>query len=118
MCAHFGVFFYSIYMKFDMVTSYKYVIMLSNTNVVGSDGSGRVSGDEFELHIDISEQILFLGLKPRARGSIEGESEKLSVVKDLATTITPSDVEFCVECSGENRREEGRGRSGECEEYR
>lgn len=90
--------------------------MLSNTNVVGSDSSGGVSRDEFELHIDFPEQILFLGLKTRARGSVKGKSEKLSVVKDLATTITPSDVEICVESSGQNRREEGRGRDGECEE--
>ena len=93
-----------------------YDMMLSNTNVVGSDGSGGVSRDEFELHVDFPEQILFLGLKTRAGGSVEGESEKLTVVKNLATTITPSDIEFCVERSCENRREEGRSRDSECEE--
>lgn len=90
-------------------------MMSSDTNVVGSDGSGGVSRDEFELHIDLSKQIIFLGLETRARGSVEGESEKLSVVKDLSTTITPSDIEFCIKVSGENRSEEGRDDGGECE---
>ena len=69
------------------------------TYIVGSDSSSRVSRNKFELHINLPKQILILGLETRARCFVKGESEKLSIVEDVASAITPSDISVLVEVS-------------------
>ena len=65
--------------------------------IVGSDSSSRVSGNKFELHINLPKQVLILGLETRARGFVKGESEKLSIVEDVGSAITPCDITVLVE---------------------
>lgn len=70
------------------------------TYVVSSDCAGGVSGDELELHVDLSEQILVLGLEPRPRCLVQGESQQLSVVEYLSPAISPGNVEILVQVPG------------------
>ena len=69
------------------------------TYIVGSDSSSRVSRNKFELHINLPKEILIPGLETRARGFVKGESEKLSIVEDVGSAITPSDISVLVEVS-------------------
>ena len=65
--------------------------------IVGSDSASRVSRHKLQLHINLPKQILILGLEARARGSVKGESKKLSIVEDLGSAITPSDIKILVQ---------------------
>lgn len=70
---------------------------INKTYVVGSNGASGVASDEFELHIDPSKQILFLGLKSGARDLVERQREKLPSAVNLGAVAAPSEVEILVE---------------------
>ena len=65
--------------------------------IVGSDSTSRVSRYKLQLHINLPKQILILGLEARARGFVKRESKKLSIVEDLGSAITPSDIKILVQ---------------------
>jgi hypothetical protein len=76
--------------------------------VVGGDGAGGVAGDELELHVDLAEEVLVLGLEARAGGAVEREREEAAAVLDLAAAVAPGDVELLVEAG---RRRAGQQRA-------
>lgn len=65
----------------------------TTTDIKSGDSSGGVSGDKLQLHVDLSEQELLLGLKSGAGRVIKRESEKIAVVEDFTAAIAPSNVE-------------------------
>ena len=65
--------------------------------IVGSDSASRVSRHKLQLHINLPKQILIIGLEARARGFVKRESKKLSIVEDLGSAITPSDIKILVQ---------------------
>ncbi|KAL6201895.1 hypothetical protein ACLB2K_025607 [Fragaria x ananassa] len=67
------------------------------TYIVGSDGASRVSGDKFELHVNLAEEIFLCGFKTRARGFVERESKKLAVVEYRGSTVPPCNLKVLVE---------------------
>lgn len=50
------------------------------TYVIGGDGAGRVAGNKLDLHVDLAEEILVLGLEAGARGLVERQGEAAAVV--------------------------------------
>lgn len=70
------------------------------TYIVSGDSACGVSGYEFELHINLAEEVFVLGLKPRTRGLVEGKSEKLAIVEYLGSAISPGYIKILVEVAG------------------
>ncbi|RRT45126.1 hypothetical protein B296_00035561 [Ensete ventricosum] len=68
--------------------------------IVGSDGAGGVPGNELDLHVDLAEEVLVLGLESRARGPVEGEGEELAALEDLGAGFALGDGELLVEVAG------------------
>lgn len=67
------------------------------TYVVGCDGAGRVSGNELQLHIELSVEKLILGLKTGAGSPVHGQAELPAVSGDDRTSTAPGDVHIAVE---------------------
>jgi hypothetical protein len=70
--------------------------------VVGCDGAGGVAGDKLELHVDLAEEVLVLGLKPGAGDLVQPQRQELPIIQDLAAAVTPGDVELLVEARRRN----------------
>ncbi|BAS99289.1 Os06g0696450, partial [Oryza sativa Japonica Group] len=48
--------------------------------VEGGDGAGGVAGDELDLHVDLAEEVLALGLEPRAGAPVKREVEPTATI--------------------------------------
>ncbi|EEE66283.1 hypothetical protein OsJ_22490 [Oryza sativa Japonica Group] len=57
--------------------------------VEGGDGAGGVAGDELDLHVDLAEEVLALGLEPRAGAPVKREVEPTATIDDLAAALPP-----------------------------
>lgn len=73
-----------------------------DTYIIGCDCACRVTGHELQLHVNFTKQVLVFGMKSRARGLVHGQGEKLPIVEDFGTTITPSYLKVLVQvtCRG------------------
>lgn len=78
----------------------------TSTHVIGGDSASRVARNELDLHVDLAEQILILGVKARARGLVERKSEKVSIVEYLSAAISPRNVKVLVEITGGSNNNE------------
>lgn len=70
------------------------------TYVVGSDGSGGVTSNKLELHIDPPKQILLLGPEPGTGCLVQREGKELPPIEDLGTMIAPRYVKILIEVAG------------------
>lgn len=76
--------------------------------IVCGNGAGGVAGYQLELHIDLAEEILVLGLKAGAGSLVEGERQQLTIIGDCAAAIAPRYVEILVQitsiCNAQQNR--------------
>jgi hypothetical protein len=110
----------TVIQKFELLMvlrkTYTYGSESRRTYIVGSDGASRVSRDKLELHINISEKKLVVGLEARARGFVEWKAKKVAVVKHLPSAISPRDVEVLVEVS--SSKSHGRAKKGKSQKHK
>jgi hypothetical protein len=89
----------------------KHIPTAETTYIVGSNGASRVSRDKLELHIYLSKKKLVPGLESWARGLVEWEAKKVTVVKHLPSAISPCDVKVLVQvssCESHERAKKGK----------
>jgi hypothetical protein len=81
--------------------------------VEGGDGAGRVARHQLDLHVDLAEEVLALGLEPGAGGAVQREVEPAPAVHDLAAPAAPGHLGVLVEVAGpRHRRQAGHRRDG------
>jgi len=71
--------------------------LINGTHVISGDCASGISRDKFDLHVNLPIEILVLGLKARARGTVKGQSKKLTIVQNLTSAISPSDINILVQ---------------------
>ena len=75
-------------------------LIKTRTYVIGCYGSGGVTRDKLELHVNFSKQVFIFGFKTRARGFVKGKGQKLSILEYLGTAVTPCYFKILVEVAG------------------